>query len=94
MIPETGSVSLICPIRGEPEPIYFWAKDGDPFETLENGEVSSDGTLTISPITRSDAGLYHCSGGNDLGSVSMDPFNVTVACKCVLNQDQGPIIYH
>uniref|UniRef100_A0A8C6UEA4 Contactin 3a, tandem duplicate 1 n=1 Tax=Neogobius melanostomus TaxID=47308 RepID=A0A8C6UEA4_9GOBI len=57
-----------CKAAGKPRPTYRWFKNGNPLTSQGRHRVES-GTLYISRISLSDAGMYQCVAENDLGAL-------------------------
>ncbi|KAK7916148.1 hypothetical protein WMY93_011909 [Mugilogobius chulae] len=57
-----------CKALGKPRPTYRWLKNGQTLTSQGRHYVES-GTLSISRISLSDAGMYQCVAQNDLGAV-------------------------
>ena len=81
MITAGRSFSVVCSINGEPFPNITWFRNGDALLNSSDTVLTSDGKLTILLVRKVHVGMYYCSGINDLGSISTDTINVTVACK-------------
>ncbi|NWQ60261.1 CNTN4 protein, partial [Neopipo cinnamomea] len=61
-------VSWECRASGRPKPSYRWLKDGEPL--LAQGRVQLEqGSLTITNVSLSDAGMYQCVAENRHGSI-------------------------
>ncbi|NWT00203.1 CNTN4 protein, partial [Mionectes macconnelli] len=61
-------VSWECRANGRPKPSYRWLKDGEPL--LAQGRVQLEqGSLTITNVSLSDAGMYQCVAENRHGSI-------------------------
>ncbi|XP_052804890.1 roundabout homolog 2-like isoform X3 [Mya arenaria] len=68
-------VSLPCVTVGNPPPTIFWSKEGGGnlmFSNVDSGHhfVAEDGTLKISLVNDSDAGVYICEALNTGGAVT------------------------
>uniref|UniRef100_A0AAV2M6A8 Uncharacterized protein n=1 Tax=Knipowitschia caucasica TaxID=637954 RepID=A0AAV2M6A8_KNICA len=57
-----------CKALGKPRPTYRWLKNGLLLSSQGRHHVES-GTLSISRISLSDAGMFQCVAENDLGAV-------------------------
>ncbi|XP_033823187.1 contactin-4 [Periophthalmus magnuspinnatus] len=57
-----------CKAIGKPRPTFRWLKNGQ-LLTSQGRHYVDSGTLSISRITLSDAGMYQCVAENDLGAV-------------------------
>merc|ERR1719244_1122937 len=65
-----GSISLTAIIGGDPEPEVGWAKDGKDIDEDDHLNYDIDGettVLTITNITKKDAGKYEVYCENDKG---------------------------
>lgn len=67
------SVLLHCPAYGTPAPTKEWSRYGQNqsvFDTTDSTRLMSyaDGSLEISNLTASDAGVYSCTATNSVGS--------------------------
>ncbi|VVC38056.1 Hypothetical protein CINCED_3A025894, partial [Cinara cedri] len=64
-------VEVNCSASGHPKPKMKWkkgtSKDSDQFNDVVDN-VTSDGTLIISRVTKKHEGLYMCEANNDVGS--------------------------
>ncbi|XP_038063967.1 hemicentin-1-like isoform X2 [Patiria miniata] len=70
---EGSSVVLPCESAGVPEPTVTWEKDGvalDPDEDPDM-EMMFTGSLRLTHVNASDAGLYRCIAKNDAGYASI-----------------------
>ena len=66
------SLSIDCPVSGEPKPVVFWTKDGLPLNAEEGTFfIHTNGTLTIRGITSSGSGRYTCAAKNFAGKDSV-----------------------
>ncbi|XP_013419361.1 titin-like [Lingula anatina] len=62
-----------CRVMGDPEPDVQWFKDGQPLQPgrkYKMEKVRGSTTLTISDVTKADAGEYTCTAANPGGKVS------------------------
>ena len=65
------SVVLVCPLEGDPQPVYDWILDS--VVLLNNNEKASNyqtlpsGELQIDLVSYDDARTYHCSARNEFG---------------------------
>ena len=76
-----GSLKLLqCYANGDPSPYYSWLKDGNYIKTN-----TTDTTLRIENIQRSDAGNYQCMAINSHGALLSNQVYVHVACKYQLH---------
>ena len=77
-----SSVVLHCkPPRGEPEVQVSWLKNGKELKLDERVQVADDGDLSISMVTKYDAGQYVCLGRNTAGEKLSSPAQLTVLGK-------------
>ena len=59
-----------------------WFFNGQSLLLTERMELSQDnGTLTIEPVRREDAGNYQCEASNPGNSSLSDPLRLDVKCK-------------
>ncbi|XP_071551456.1 neurofascin-like isoform X2 [Panulirus ornatus] len=58
---------LICQVSGHPKPSITWVKDGFPL-TSDRHQVTEDGDLVISSVTKNDEGRYVCIATSPQGS--------------------------
>ena len=58
---ENSAHTMTCIATGDPTPFVQWSKGGVSFP---NGS-----SLTLSPVSRDDAGYYTCTASNAAGSV-------------------------
>lgn len=64
---ENNRVSIICNPEAAPRPKFTWKKED--YNIGSGGpKYIIDGNLTISPVSRSDAGRYTCIAANEYGS--------------------------
>ena len=83
----------MCTATGIPAVIIYWQFEGvdiaenDPSVMITNSfAIASDlvlttGYLTITPVQRSNAGMYTCVGTNGIGSNASFDSTVIVNCK-------------
>ena len=75
-----GSFSLQCQVTGDPTPTIAWFCAGNEIE----GETNT--TLTVSPITGTDATVsgveYYCEANNSFGRIRSRRANVQLASEC------------
>ena len=65
---ESGSAMFQCSVSGNPQPTIAWSK---PYQQSQvNRSTDSNGTLLITNVKWSDAGVYRCLGGNALGMIA------------------------
>ena len=77
-----STVVLHCkPPRGEPDVEVFWLKNDKDVILDERIQVDADGDLTISMVTKHDAGQYVCLGRNTAGEKRSSPAQLTVLGK-------------
>ncbi|PKU33944.1 hypothetical protein llap_15752 [Limosa lapponica baueri] len=74
------SVAWECRASGRPKPSYRWLKDGEPL--LPQGRVQLEqGSLTITNVSLSDAGMYQCVAENRHGIIFASA-ELSVIGKC------------
>lgn len=72
--PETASLSrgntarFVCNSTGEPSPVLYWLKDGQPVKSFRRVKSQSPGVLLINQLAPEDAGYYQCIADNGLGT--------------------------
>ena len=75
-----GLFSLQCQVTGDPTPTIAWFRAGNEIE----GETNA--TLTVSPITGTDATVsgveYYCEANNSFGRIRSRTANVQLASEC------------
>ncbi len=83
---EDGTVTLQCHATGIPEPNVAWSRDGRRIDgSVDNRMyVGDDGSLTITFVEKTDAGIYECSAYNGIGQTPSDTVELTVYCKILL----------
>ncbi|KAM9227135.1 contactin-4 [Leptosomus discolor] len=95
------SVVWECRASGRPKPSYRWLKDGEPL--LPQGRVQLEqGSLTITNVSLSDAGMYQCVAENrhgiifasaELSVIAVSPdFSKTLLKKLTLVKVGGEVI--
>ncbi|KAM9654701.1 contactin-4 isoform 1-T1 [Morphnus guianensis] len=95
------SVVWECRASGRPKPSYRWLKDGEPL--LPQGRVQLEqGSLTITNVSLSDAGMYQCVAENrhgiifasaELSVIAVGPdFSKTLLKKLTLVKVGGEVI--
>uniref|UniRef100_F8WH58 Contactin 4 n=1 Tax=Mus musculus TaxID=10090 RepID=F8WH58_MOUSE len=62
------SVFWECKANGRPKPTYRWLKNGDPLLTRDRIQIEQ-GTLNITIVNLSDAGMYQCVAENKHGVI-------------------------
>lgn len=67
------------------DPVIVWKKDGVPL-----GETSNQ--LFVDPTTANDAGTYTCEITTRCGSVSSDPFEISIHSARIAQQPQDQVI--
>ncbi len=74
---EKDSVTMKCMSESNPPSKVWWEKEG------VNGVFSPDREITISPVTRSTAGMCKCAALNALGMSKLGFVEVDVKCKFI-----------
>ena len=74
---EKDSVTMKCMSESNPPSKVWWEKEG------VNGVFSPDREITISPVTRSTAGMCKCVALNALGMSKQGFVEVDVKCKFI-----------
>ena len=67
--PERGEVTFECEAYGSPAPNVVWMKNGDRLIATEYFQITSDNSLKILGLVKSDDGVYQCLVENRAGSV-------------------------
>ncbi|OWK11308.1 hypothetical protein Celaphus_00006976, partial [Cervus elaphus hippelaphus] len=57
-----------CKANGRPKPTYRWLKNGEPLLTRDRIHIEQ-GTLNITIVNLSDAGMYQCVAENKHGVI-------------------------
>lgn len=77
--------SLTCEVTGPYDDIY-WVKDDMPLNTSEANYTMSypveNNTLTFTPVTFDNEGVYKCVASNHAGEHPSPPFHLLVNCEC------------
>ena len=90
---EGSDGELICTATGIPAATIYWEFEGanvtsnritNSFSVTQD-LILTTSSLTISPVHRSDAGMYTCIGVNGVGSAASVNSRVIVNCKCSLS---------
>ena len=93
MFDEGSDGELVCTASGIPAATIYWEFEG---ENITSNRITNDfntfadlilttSRLTISPVQRSDAGMYTCVGINGVGSAASVNSRVIVNCKCSIS---------
>ncbi|CAG2100701.1 unnamed protein product, partial [Medioppia subpectinata] len=73
VVKEGEDVELACAAQGYPVPTYTWARNTQPIRQLAFNRVRQlDGSLRLSQVLQSDAGIYRCTVNNSVGSEMME----------------------
>ncbi|XP_048828346.1 immunoglobulin superfamily DCC subclass member 3-like isoform X3 [Brienomyrus brachyistius] len=65
---EAGMARFQCQVRGLPEPLISWEKDGRPVDTQDGRyTLLPTGVLQIGGLSLDDSGVYHCVAHNSAG---------------------------
>nr|CAD7588585.1 unnamed protein product [Timema genevievae] len=67
--PKGSTIEIPCKTDGEPKPTIVWTKDGLSVVVSKRHRVSAVGSLFVSNISRTDAGIYECLAVNDNGQI-------------------------
>ena len=67
---EEMTLQLECMGTGAPPPDLSWSVDGRSLDLADERVTVMGGSLTISPVNRSDSGTYYCSAMSTAGTVS------------------------
>ncbi|XP_065302130.1 hemicentin-1-like isoform X4 [Dermacentor albipictus] len=91
---EGEEVQLPCPATGVPEPRRIWYREGRrrvyPGPSMQ---LSSDGTLTITPARVHDAGSFTCVALSEAGTAEMNvTLTVYVPPSIRPTTDPGPVV--
>ncbi len=73
-----GSASFSVAATGTPAPTYRWRKNGSDLSDGGNISGATTATLTINPVSPSDAASYDCVATNAAGSVPSNAAALTV----------------
>ena len=93
MFDEGSEMEILCRAFGIPAAAIYWEFEG---ENITSNRITNsfytfadliltDSSLTISPVHRSDAGMYTCVGINGVGSAASVNSSVIVNCKCSIS---------
>jgi hypothetical protein len=80
------NVTLDCVARGYPTPTITWSGTGG---LPGSSRVESNGSLTITNVTRSDLGQYVCTARSDLGAKSH-----SVSLELIVDSSDGSVVVH
>ena len=70
---EGNSAKLVCKVKGKPEPVIEWTKDGKPVKENNRINIHFDGetsTLKFTETRADDEGDYKCTARNNLGTTT------------------------
>lgn len=88
MVPEGGSVKLVCKARGFPKPKITWRReDGgviitrEPAGRIEQMSSIESEVLTLTKVTRSEMGAYLCIAANGVPPSVSKRMMLHVNCK-------------
>ena len=73
------SVTLSCDVNGSVESVSWW-KNGTAV-MAHNMTSLSNRSLTLDPVTKSDAVDYKCQAFNIVSNMTSSPYRLTVNCK-------------
>lgn len=78
-----------CSALGNPQPIFYWTKDGVRMNFEDNPRFNVSSTsvshsLTIKDVGQSDVGKYRCVAENSVDSSVSSTATLTVACKVLV----------
>ena len=68
-VTQGDDVTLPCRAEGSPRPDITWTFQGAPLSSVRM-TAQADGSLFISNVRVSDAGLYECSASNSVRTIS------------------------
>lgn len=63
-----GNTTIVCDPEAAPRPKFQWKKDGQVIGSGGHRRILPSGTLTISPTSRDDEGIYTCIASNQAGT--------------------------
>lgn len=69
-LPQKSQASLPCRAVGTPTPKINWHKDGQLVQLGNRITMSSNGSLLIDDLQKSDAGMYTCIASSESGNTS------------------------
>ena len=86
---EGSDEELVCTATGIPAATIYWEFEGENITSnritnsfsISGDLILTNSHLTISPVHRSDAGMYTCVGINGVGSAASVNSRVIVNCK-------------
>ena len=90
---ESSDGELLCAATGIPAATIYWEFEGENVTSnrftnsfsVNQDLIFTTSSLTISPVHRSDAGMYTCVGINGVGSAASANSRVIVNCKFSLS---------
>lgn len=81
-VTERSDLNLYCGASGEPAPSITWTRV---FENGSESQVLQTGTSwNIVSIKQTDAGKYHCTANNGVGSPVSHTITVNVLCEYIV----------
>lgn len=77
-VPGGQPTQFTVEVSGPGSPLYQWRRNGEAL--VDGGSISGSttDTLSISPVSRGDAGLYDCVVTGECGSITSDTARLTV----------------
>ena len=92
---DSGTLSLHCQVRGDPDPKISWSKNNEPLSSSDAVDLkyrNGVATLAIAEVFPEDEGLYECRAYNSMGEVTAK-CKVTVTgepeAQCGHERDNG-----
>ncbi|XP_003381765.1 putative immunoglobulin I-set domain protein [Trichinella spiralis] len=88
-----NTASFPCRVVANPEPTITWLFNGNPIRTVKGHyEMSSQGTLYVFNVTKSDEGFYTCQASNAVGAISADAQLEVIASNLSTDQKAPAIL--
>ncbi len=79
VVKKDTTISLTCKASGNPAPALSWSKEHD---QMPKSDVTDGGsTLTLTGVTRHQAGVYRCQASNGVGRDAVEEIHLQVLCE-------------